>query len=255
MRVASVEIVEDRTQKSRCDEGFLKVSRFVLRNRYEDGSLSEVYPCDVVSRPGSDAVVAILYEIGPDRKVRVLLREGLRAPIYLRRFRKFVHPDARTYTAIPELVAGLIEEQDGEGEAALRHRAVTESAEEAGLEVPPGRFTILGGETFASPGTSDEKLFYAAALVRLDDAGPPPGDGSVMEQGARLVPMELGEAIALCRQGLIPDMKTEVGLLRLAEHLDYLPWFGCFVSDLPQEIQHRYRRRGIDQKVDGEARQ
>ena len=43
----------------------------------------------------------------------VLLREGLRAPIYLRRLRKFVHPDARTYTAIHELVAGLLEERDG----------------------------------------------------------------------------------------------------------------------------------------------
>jgi ADP-ribose pyrophosphatase len=255
MRVASVEIVEDRTEKSRCDEGFLKVSRLVLRNRYEDGSLSETYPCDVVSRPGSDAVVAVLYEIGPDKKVRVLLREGLRAPIYLRRHRKFVHPDARTYTAIHELVAGLLEDRDGEGERALRHRAAVESAEEAGLRVPPGQFTILGGETFASPGTSDEKLFYAAAAVRLDVAGDAPGDGSVMEQNARLVPMELGEAIALCRQGIIPDMKTEIGLLRLAEHLDYLPHLGCFASDLPEELRRRYRRRGIEPRSEsGEAR-
>jgi ADP-ribose pyrophosphatase len=246
MRVASVEIVEDRTEKSRCDEGFLKVSRLILRNRYENGTLSEAYPCDVVSRPGSDAVVAILYEIGPDRKVRVLLREGLRAPIYLRRLRKFIHPDARTYTAIHELVAGLLEKRDGEGESALRRRASAESAEEAGIELPPERFTILGGETFASPGTSDEKLFYAAAAVKLDAAGDAPGDGSVMEQAARLVRMELGEAIALCRQGVIPDMKTELGLLRLAEHLDYLPHFGCFVSDLPGEFRKRYRRRGIE---------
>jgi ADP-ribose pyrophosphatase len=246
MRVASVEIVEDRTEKSRCDEGFLKVSRLILRNRHEDGSLSEAYPCDVVSRPGSDAVVAVLYEIGPDRKVRVLLREGLRAPIYLRRLRKFIHPDARTYIALHELVAGLLEVKDGEGEGALRNRAAAESAEEAGLKVEPERFAILGGETFASPGTSDEKLFFAAAAVRLDDAGDAPGDGSVMEQAARLVQMELGEAIALCRQGTIPDMKTEIALLRLAEHLDYLPQFGCFVSDLPEEIRRRYRRRGID---------
>jgi hypothetical protein len=253
MRVASVEIVEDRTQKSRCDEGFLKVSRLILRNRHEDGSLSETYPCDIVSRPGSDAVVAVLYEIGPDRKVRVLLREGLRAPIYLRRLRKFVHPDARTYTAIHELVAGLLEEKDGEGEDALRNRAAVETAEEAGLEVEPGRFRILGGETFASPGTSDEKLFYAAAAVRLDDAGDAPGDGSVMEQAARLVKMELGEAIALCRQGMIPDMKTEIGLLRLAEHVDYLPQLGCFATDLPEEIRRRYRRRGIAPRA-GEER-
>jgi len=143
-------------------------------------------------------------------------------------------------------VAGLLEDRDGKGESALRRRASAESAEEAGIEVPPERFTILGGETFASPGTSDEKLFYAAAAVRLDDAGDAPGDGSVMEQAARLVRMELGEAIALCRQGIIPDMKTELGLLRLAEHLDYLPHFGCFLSDLPGEFRRRYHRRGIE---------
>jgi len=245
MRVASVEIVEDRTEKSRCDEGFLKVARLILRNRHEDGTLSDTYPCDVVSRPGSDAVVAILYEIGPDRKVRVLLREGLRAPVYLRRFRKFIHPDARTYLSIHELVAGLLEEIDGEGEAALRHRAAAESAEEAGLAVAPERFVILGGETFASPGTSDEKLFFVAAAVKLGDAGDAPGDGSVMEQGARLVPMALGEAVARCRDGTIPDMKTEVGLLRLADHLGYLPQLDCFLGDLPEDVRRRYRRPGI----------
>ena len=136
MQLRSIEVVEDRTPQSRCDEGFLKLARLVLRNVYEDGSKSQPYPCDVVSRPGSDAIVAILYEIDRERRVRVLLREGPRAPIYLRRDKRFVHPDAREYRAIQEVVAGIVEEGDAPGDTGMRRRAVSEAWEEAGCRVP-----------------------------------------------------------------------------------------------------------------------
>ncbi len=245
MKLRAIEIVEDRTARSRCDEGFLKVSRFLLRNRYENGSVSDVYPCDVVSRPGSDAVVAVVYERRGRKEIRVVLREGPRAPIYLRRFGKHVHPDLRPYDLLLELAAGLVEEGDGEGDAGLHRRAAVEAKEEAGLSIPPERFTVLGGETFASPGTSDEKLFFCAAPARVEDAERARGDGSVMEEVSRLVTIELGEAIARCRSGDIPDMKTELGLLRLADHLEYLPQLGCFVEDLPEDLRRRYRSLGI----------
>ena len=57
--------------------------------------------------------------------------------------------------------------------------------------------------------------------------------------------MELGDAIEACRSGEIPDLKTEVGLLRLADHLGWLPQLDCFVDELPEELQERYRRRGV----------
>jgi ADP-ribose pyrophosphatase len=245
MKLRAIEIVEDRTAESRCDEGFLKVSRLQLRNRYEDGSVSEVYPCDVVSRPGGDAVVAVVYERCGRAGIRVVLREGPRAPIYLRRFGKYVHPDSRPYDLLLELAAGLVEEGDGGGDKGLRRRAAVEAKEEVGLSIPPERFTLLGGESFASPGTSDEKLFFCAAPARIEDAQSARGDGSVMEEASQLVAMELGEAIARCRSGDIPDMKTELGLLRLADHLEYIPQLGCFVKDLPEEVRRRYRSLGI----------
>jgi ADP-ribose diphosphatase len=244
MRVAAVEVVEDRTEKSRCDEGFLKVVRLILRNRYEDGSTSPAYPCDVVSRPGSDAVVALLYE-RDGGGIRVALRESLRPPLYLRRYKTFVQPDPRPYNSLHEVVAGLVEGSDGAGDVGLHRRASAEADEEAGLGVPPDRFTTLGGETFASPGTSDEKLYYCAAPARLEDAREPRGDGSVMEAGATVHAVGLGEAIARCRSGSIPDMKTEVGLLRLAEHLGYLPNLDCFEHELPEDLRRRYRTLGV----------
>jgi ADP-ribose pyrophosphatase len=245
VRLRSIEIVADLSAESRCDEGFLRLRRLRLRNHYRDGTTSAVYPCDVVSRPGSDAVVAVLYEIDGARRVRVLLRDGPRAPVYLRRERRFVHPDPGVYLSLSELVAGLVEESDGAGDSGLCQRAAIETQEEAGLRVPAGEFRVLGGESFASPGTSDEKLRFCCAQAPLAAASAGAGDGSVMEQGARLIALELGEAIQACRSGAIPDMKTELGLLRLADHLGYLPQLGCFVDELPPALAARYSGLGL----------
>jgi ADP-ribose pyrophosphatase len=243
MKLRGIEIVEDRTASSRCDEGFLRLRRLVVRNVYEDGR-SEPYACDVVSRAFTDAVVAVLYERRGGR-VAVLLRESPRAPAYLRRFKQLEHPDDREYLTLAEVVAGLLEAGDGADEEGLRRRASAEALEEAGCACTPQDFAALGGPTFASPGTSDEKVFYCAGEVRLAERREPSGDGSVMEESARLLVLDLREAIEICRRGDIPDMKTELALLRLADHLGYLPQLDCFVEDLPEALRRRYSRLGL----------
>jgi ADP-ribose pyrophosphatase len=245
VKLRFIEIVEDRTAEARSDEGYLKLARLRLQNEYEDGTHSRVYNCDVLSRPGSDAVVAALYEIDGRRRVHVLLRDMPRAPIYLRKHKRFVHPDPRTYVTLCELVAGVVEASDERGAAGLCQRAAVETEEETGLEVSPEAFRLVGGETFASPGMSDEKLYFCAAAADVAEARAGPGDGSVMEEGAGIVLLELGEAIAACRAGDIPDMKTELGLLRLADHLGYVPQLDCFVDELPPALRERYRRLGV----------
>jgi ADP-ribose pyrophosphatase len=244
VKLREIEIVEDVTAKSRCDEGFLKLRRLRLRNVYNDG-VSEVYPCDVVSRPGSDAVVAVLYERDGEGRVHVLLREGVRPPVYLRKLRRFHHPDRREYLSIAEVIAGLVEAGDGEGEAGMQQRAALEAREEAGCDVPPREFRVIGGETFASPGTSDEKVYYCAGPVRASELGTATGDGSVMEEVGRLVRYELSAALEACRRGDIPDMKTELALFRLCDHLGFIPQLGCFASELPEPLRARYCRLGI----------
>jgi ADP-ribose pyrophosphatase len=245
MKLRSIEIVEDRTPSSRCDEGFLRLARLSLRNVYEDGTRSAVYDCDVVSRPGSDAVVAVLYELGGSREVRVVLRESPRPPIYLRRFKRFEHPDPREYRSLLEVVAGIVEPGDGAGDAGLQRRAAAEAEQELGVRAVAERFAVIGAESFASPGTSDEKVYYCASAVRLAQRGPAHGDGSVMEEAAEFVELELGEAIEACRDGRIPDMKTEVALLRLADHLGYLPQLRCFADELPAGLRARHTRLGV----------
>ncbi len=248
MKLARIEIVEDRTASSRCDEGFLRMRRLLVRNRYEDGSTSRAYACDMVRRPGSDAVVAVLYQRTPTGRVTVVLRESPRVPIYLRKDETFVHPDPGEYLSILEVVAGIVEPDDPPGLEGLRQRGVAEAREEAGVELDPEELEALGGETFASPGITDEKLYFVAGEIDLEEASGGTGDGSAMEEWSVLHRFDLADAIRACRSGAIPDMKSEVALLRLADHLGYLPQLGCFASELPSEWRARYDRLGAESK-------
>lgn len=245
-RVQRIEVVGDRTASSRCDEGFLKVKRLRLVNHYDDGSRSPEYPCDVVSRPGVDAVAVVLWHL-EGRRVLVHLRRSTRAPVWLRRDKKtqLVQPDAHAYDAVEELVAGVLERDDG-GPLGTRRRGAIEAHEEAGFALAPEDVRVLGGAFFPSPGVADEKVFLAEARVAPGTAGALEGDGSVMEEGAETVVRELGEAIAACRRGEIPDAKTEIGLLRLADAIGYLPQLGAFVDELPPDLRARYGRLGLE---------
>jgi len=249
--VVELEVVEDRTKATRSDEGFLKVRRLVLRNVRRDGSRSATYPCDIVSRSRTDAVAIVLYEIAgtagasSPREVRVALKIAVRAPIFLRRHLALTQPDARHYDTIAEIVAGMIEPGDT-GPGGIADRAVHEGEEEAGLSIPPEAVRPLGAESFASPGITDEKVHFRAAELPLDVRRAPKGDGSVMEEGTRVVVLPLREAIAACRRGDIPDMKTELALLRLADAIGYLPALDRFVDDLPAAVRARFAPPGLD---------
>ena len=234
--VVDIEIVEDRTAAARCDEGFLRVQRLRVRNRYEDGSHSEPYACDIVSRERTDAVAVVIYEIDDRKQVRVALRSGVRPPVTLRREKALTQPDDRTWLLLTELVAGLLEPEDA-GPGGVARRAAAECLEEAGYEVSAESTQPLGAPVFASPGMSDEKFFLRAVETDLAAREVPRGDGSVMEEAGEVEIVTLDEAIARCRSGEIPDSKTEIGLLRLCDHIGYLHQLGCFVDDLPAELR------------------
>ena len=130
-------------------------------------------------------------------------------------------PETPPLSTILETVAGILEPQDaGHGlDRALRLRASAEAVEEVGIPVPPERILDLGGAAFPTPGVADEKVYFKAAEVDLSQAHAPEGDGSVMEEVGGLVILPLHEAIARCRSGAIPDMKTEIALVRLRDQL------------------------------------
>src|SRR5512141_1205407 len=204
-RVAEIEIVEDCTARSRCDEGFLRLKRFRARNRRADGSRSPEYRIDVIDRPTLDAVAVCVWARGP-AGVEVLTRRGLRPAAYFRRGQTPALPE-REYLLVEEIVAGVLEPGE-RGVDALRRRGADEVREEAGIEIAPERLEILGAPFFPLPGIAAEKIHVLAGEVpRGAETGPHPapheGDGSPLEEGAVLEWRGLHDAIAACESGEI----------------------------------------------------
>jgi ADP-ribose pyrophosphatase len=174
---------------------------------------------DFVERPvGRDAVVLALFTraaaAGDD--VRVLLRDGLRVPLYFGRPRSGDAPRLHA-----ELVAGIVETGE-DSDAAICRRAAEEAREEAGLAVDASAIVRLGAPSFPTAGMCAELFHFLAAEVApeaLAAAQAPPGDGSPFEEGARLRWLPLDEALAACTRGEICDLKTEVALRRLRDYL------------------------------------
>src|SRR5690242_10740643 len=129
MDVVDVEVVEDLTAKSRCDVGFLKLARLKIRNVYADGTRSEPYACDVMSRRDVDAVTVVLYEIDGVRRVRVLLKEGLRPAVFLRSKKAIARREAAPWLFVAEIAAGVLESSDDDG-GGVERRAALEAEEE-----------------------------------------------------------------------------------------------------------------------------
>jgi ADP-ribose pyrophosphatase len=214
-----VELIVDADERAG-GGGFLEIRRLRLRNRRADGSVSAPYVCDSIARPyGQDAVVVAIHARSPGG-VQVLLREGLRPALAFGRAPELAPlPEPPPGMFMTELVAGIIEAGD-RGEAGLRTRAAHEVEEEAGFAIEPSAIALLGAGAYPSPGSMIEKFYFVA--VEVDPAAQHPaaaGDGSPMEEGARTRWLGLDDAIAACERGEIPDLKTELGLRRLRDHL------------------------------------
>jgi ADP-ribose pyrophosphatase len=219
MHVVGVEIVSDQVIGR--EGGFLAIRRLRMKNRRADGSHSAEYLCDYLIRPmGQDAVVVAIFTRPATGGVRVLLRDGLRPPLHVGRADAGLPvPDGKGYLYFREVVAGIIENDD-KGEEGIRRRAALEVMEEAGYQVAADQVRLLGAGSVPSPGAMAEKFWLAAVEVRDPDVTRiPTGDGSPMEEGAAIAWMELDEAIAACVRGEVEDMKTEIVLRRLKEHL------------------------------------
>ena len=222
----TVEVLEDRTAGARCDQGFLRVRRLLLRNRWADGTLSASYPYDVVERDALDAVAIVLVALaapepgGADssrKEPRICLRSALRPPLAFRAGYALPLPEPPDATPVLwEVPAGLVEPTE-RGEAGLRACAARETAEEVGLHVDPEDFEPLGPAACLSPGVLAEKLHYLVAQVDPAACGVPGEDGSPVEERAEIRFVPLSDALAACRDGRVADLKTETAIRRLAE--------------------------------------
>jgi ADP-ribose pyrophosphatase len=208
-----IEVVRDDSAQMRSDEGFVRVRRLSLRNRYADGSASREYRYDCAERDAMDAVGILLV----DAAGRVCLRSSIRPPISLRP--GYAVPLAGEETGDPtlfEIPAGLVEVHE-KGEEGLRGCCARETLEEVGLDVAPSAFSRLGPGVYLTPGLIAEKIHVFVAEVDGGAASAPTMDGSPVEERAKIEWVPLAEALAACRDGRICDVKTEVALRRWAE--------------------------------------
>jgi len=213
-RIEAIEVVEDFSHTARCDEGFLQVRRFWVKNRRDDGSTSAAYRVDVVDRPRLDAVAVLVYRRAPvSGAIEILTRQALRPAAYFRKDKTPNIADGREYLFCEEVVAGLLEPEDL-GEAGLLRRAALEVEEEAGIVVEPNAVVVLGAPVFVAPGILSEKVFMTAVDVTGKAQSEPRGDGSPMEEGGKLRWRLLDELRQAIASGEVEDAKTEILLHR-----------------------------------------
>lgn len=208
-----IELVRDESESMRSSEGFVRVRRLVLRNRYADGSKSREYRYDCAERDAMDAVGVLLI----DRAGRVCLRSSIRPPLALRPGYSLPLPSEESSDpTLFEIPAGLVE-VDEKGEDGLRGCCARETLEEVGLEVDASAFARLGPAVYLTPGLIAEKIHVFVAEVDSSATGAPTMDGSPVEERAKIEWVPLAEALEACRDGRIRDIKTEVALRRLEE--------------------------------------
>ncbi|MBN2526007.1 MAG: NUDIX domain-containing protein [Deltaproteobacteria bacterium] len=217
-RIKNVALIHQEKLGEAEDNPYLSLHRLKLQNTYDDNTLSTVYPYDAVLRKWLDAVAVVLIA-RIDGRLHVCLRSAIRPPLLLRK--QSVLPIAETHDSavLWELPAGLLEPEDI-GEEGIIQRAQIEVLEETGYNLMESQMWLLSGAPLVSPGTIPERLWFAVAEVQdVLERQMPEGDGSPVEENAEIQWVALERALCLCDDGAIDDMKTELGIRRIASVL------------------------------------
>lgn len=206
-----VELVREVTRTS--PDGFLQVREVELQNRYR-GEISAPYRYFMVERSRLDAVALVLFRLR-DGSVELVLRSQLRPPLCFRPEYEVPLLARGTGAVQWEIPAGLVESGE-RGLEGLFARACAEAREEVGVLLPTERFRALGPASSLSPGLIAEKLhFVCAEILDTDEWELAEGDGHAVEEHSLSLFVPLSTALAAIEQGVVHDVKTEVGVYRL----------------------------------------
>jgi ADP-ribose pyrophosphatase len=210
-----VELVRD---VRRASTGFLSLRELELRNRYADGSHSAPYLYSLTERVLLDAVALVLFR-RREHGVEIVLRSQLRPPLAFRADYDVPLAAVGTGAVQWEIPAGLVELGE-RGESGLAGRASAEALEEVGVRLAPERFQTLGAATSLSPGLIAEKLHYVCAEILDTDVWQhAAGDGHAVEEHSTSLFVPLEVALRAVDEGIVHDVKTELGIARLVRWL------------------------------------
>ena len=200
----ALEVVADRSDTR---EGFLNLERYELAV-IDAAGRSRPFRYDMVVRRALDASIMVAHHLDASGEPCVYLRSSIRPPIAFRR----VEP--KVAAVLWEVPAGLIEPGEAPDVAAAR-----ELEEELGFTALPDQMQPLGPNTFPAPAVVGEIHFFFHVRVDPKTRMEPGGDGSPLEEAARIVSVPLSRALAACKAGEVADAKSELALRRLAEIL------------------------------------
>lgn len=209
-----LEVLDDLSPKG--TSGFLRLRRRRFRAHYPDGSASEPFEYDEVDRRAIDAACMLAHYDDARGIPYVYLRSCVRPPVAMRDKARSPLLEEHDHGGLWELPAGLVEpgEQTPEGVIGTAQR---ELREELGFDVEKSELLPLGSSVFLSPGIVSERLFFFHVAVDPSLRRAPELDGSPLERFGEVVDVPLSDALAWCATGAIEDVKTEVGLRRLAD--------------------------------------
>lgn len=199
------------------ETGFLKIKRSELTFHYPDGSSSEPFTVDRMSRIAEDAV-GILAWFRVDNTPHIYLRSAVRPSLTLRDYTTTGLKEAKDIGNLWELPAGGIEKEE-KGYDGILTAAARECQEELGFSLAPEQFKFLGKRTFLDVGSSGVRMFLLHCEVDPTSRVPPATDGSPMERGGEIVDIPLSEGLTAINEGYIIDSYTEIGIRRLANLL------------------------------------
>ncbi len=203
------------------DTGFVNLERFVAINEYDDGSFSREYNCDIINRKGSDAVIIVPYAY-IDNQINVLMISTFRPVVYYReKVMTEKNPENidEHIMKFLEFPAGMLEEEemnDKNPNQGVKKCAQRELEEETGYSVPLKNINVLGHRYYSSSGIITERINIATCditgIVPKKDIKT---DGSVMEETIESFFVPFNKAIEWCKEGIIKNAGTEIGLNRL----------------------------------------
>lgn len=172
---------------------FLDVKHYKCTAKYPDGSTSETFSHDVLTRKNIDAAVILAHE-----DTRIYLRSCVRPALFER-------DDCNQW----ELPAGLIEPGESPVDCACR-----EAEEELGFSLKPENFKELGHYTFPSVGTIGERIYFFSVSVKAENRTEPSLDGSPLERHGIVEAFDIDQALVMIQKGQLRDAKTELGIWR-----------------------------------------
>ena len=203
------------------DTGFVNLERFVAINEYDDGTFSREYNCDIINRKGRDAVIIVPYTY-IDNQIHVLMINTFRPVVYYRekvmtgKNPEDIDEHIMNFLEFPARILEEDKMNDKNPSNGIKKCAQRELEEETGYSVELKNVHVLGHRYYSSSGIITERINIATCdITGITPKKEIKTDGSVMEESIETFFVPFDKAMKWCKDGVIKNAGTEIGLNRL----------------------------------------